>query len=587
MEDKLVAFESSSKDEHAATANGHANNSDHGWQKVTYGKRQRKTKFSDAVTNASKLVPNGTVNGADNVFRSLEQQSEDRRRRILEAQQAATNGIAPARSKHLDDYEDAEDSDTDGVVENGKAEDAKKVKPKKTKKPKVTISEAASKIDADYLSAFLAEISVSFESQQDIQLMRFADYFGHAFSAVSSAQFPWVKMFRESTVAKFADIPLSHISETVYKISVDWINRRSLEALGSFVLWSLDSIFADLVTQQASAKGSRKRMSQVSSKSQVAMFVVLAMVLRRKPDVLVNLLPTLRENPKYQGQDRLPVIIWMVVQSCQGDLTVGLYAWACNLLPGVSGKSCNTQSRDLVLQLMESRILSTPKARSILINGAVRKGERLIPPSAFEILMRVTFPASSARVKATERFEAMYPILKEVALTGSRGRMKQVSQQILSFAIKMAGESAPGLSKEATDIFIWCLTQNANCFKQWDEAYEDNLEASVAALKKLSGEWKDLSVKLSPLDPLKETLKSFRNKNEKALASGTDAAHQALSKDADKYCKAILGRASRGNWCMRMSFAALSLPLLLVLLSNLESSDWNKLSTFFSSQQSS
>lgn len=112
-----------------------------------------------------------------------------------------------------------------------------------------------------------------------------------------------------------------------------------------------------------------------------------------------------------------------------------MYAWACNLLPGVSGKSCNTQSRDLVLQLMEryegrksfavyyaclyihfsvralksqilvklclccSRILSTPKARSILINGAVRKGERLIPPSAFEILMRVTFPASSARVK--------------------------------------------------------------------------------------------------------------------------------------------------------------------------------------------
>lgn len=46
-----------------------------------------------------------------------------------------------------------------------------------------------------------------------------------------------------------------------------------------------------------------------------------------------------------------------------------------------------------------SRILSAPKARSILVNGAVRKGERLMPPSALEILMRVTFPASSARVK--------------------------------------------------------------------------------------------------------------------------------------------------------------------------------------------
>ena len=43
--------------------------------------------------------------------------------------------------------------------------------------------------------------------------------------------------------------------------------------------------------------------------------------------------------------------------------------------------------------------MSTPKARPVLVNGAVRKGERLIPPSAFETLIRVTFPTSSARVK--------------------------------------------------------------------------------------------------------------------------------------------------------------------------------------------
>lgn len=37
-------------------------------------------------------------------------------------------------------------------------------------------------------------------------MMKFADYFGRAFSAVTSAQFPWVKMFKESTVAKIADV---------------------------------------------------------------------------------------------------------------------------------------------------------------------------------------------------------------------------------------------------------------------------------------------------------------------------------------------------------------------------------------------
>lgn len=33
-------------------------------------------------------------------------------------------------------------------------------------------------------------------------------------------------------------------------------------------------------------------------------------------------------------------------------------------------------------------------------------------------------------------------------------------------------------------------------------------------------------------------------KNEKELATRTDAAHNALLKDADKYCKLILGRVS-------------------------------------------
>ncbi|XP_022963619.1 uncharacterized protein LOC111463895 isoform X1 [Cucurbita moschata] len=123
----------------------------------------------------------------------------------------------------------------------------------------------------------------------------------------------------------------------------------------------------------------------------------------------------------------------MIVQACQADLAIGLYAWAHYLLPIVS---CNPQ----------------------------------------------------ARVKATERFEAIYPTLKEVALAGSPGSkaMKQVSQKIFSFAAKAAGESVSELSGEATNVFIWCLTQNVDCYKQWDKIYEDNLEASVSVLKKLS-----------------------------------------------------------------------------------------------------
>lgn len=67
----------------------------------------------------------------------------------------------------------------------------------------------------------------------------------------------------------FFQMPFSHISDAVYKTSTDWINQRSPEALSSFVLWSLDSILADLSSQQTAAKGSKKAAQQVASKSQV------------------------------------------------------------------------------------------------------------------------------------------------------------------------------------------------------------------------------------------------------------------------------------------------------------------------------
>lgn len=38
--------------------------------------------------------------------------------------------------------------------------------------------------------------------------MRFTDYFGKAFAAVSSSQFPWAKLFRESPVSKIIDVSL-------------------------------------------------------------------------------------------------------------------------------------------------------------------------------------------------------------------------------------------------------------------------------------------------------------------------------------------------------------------------------------------
>lgn len=309
--------------------------------------------------------------------------------------------------------------------------------------------------------------------------------------------------------------------------------------------------------------------------------MVLAMTVRRRPELLINLLPIIMENPKYQGQDKLPVMVWVFAQASQSDLVVGLYVWTRALLPMLGGKlSSNPQSRDLILQLVE-RILSSPKARQILVNGAVKKGERVVPPSALEPLMGATFPVSSARVKATERFQVVYPTLKEVALAGSSGSkaMKQVTQQILNLVVKPAGEDVPDLSREACEIFIWCLTENPDCYKQWESFYLDNIEASVAVLRKLSDEWKEHSLKHAALDLLRETVKSLRRKNEKALANPEYTSRHALLKDADKYCKTLVGQTSRSHgWVRSMLIVSAALAVGAAVVFQNEQWDLQKLS---------
>lgn len=72
------------------------------------------------------------------------------------------------------------------------------------------------------------------------------------------------------------------------------------------------------------------------------------------------------------------------------------------------------------------------------------------------------------------------------------------------------------------------------------------------------------------------------------MASGTDATQQALFKDADKYCKIILGRVSRSHGCMTcLGFTVVALALGAVVLSpNMEPWDLKKLLVALSSQHS-
>ncbi|KAF2568524.1 hypothetical protein F2Q68_00024350 [Brassica cretica] len=100
--------------------------------------------------------------------------------------------------------------------------------------------------------------------------------------------------------------------------------------------------------------------------------------------------------------------------------------------------------------------------------------------------------------------------------------------------------------RDARKIAIWCLMENVDCWRHWDNLYKMNVKVGAALLKTLVDEWKDHSFKLpsSPSDAviLGHAMKSFRLKNKKGISEKGEKA--SLYKEADKYCKLISRKLS-------------------------------------------
>uniref|UniRef100_A0A1J3EWJ6 Uncharacterized protein n=1 Tax=Noccaea caerulescens TaxID=107243 RepID=A0A1J3EWJ6_NOCCA len=357
-----------------------------------------------------------------------------------------------------------------------------------TAKEKVTLPKAFAKIDPSDLSRSLDDLIPS--SVEEV-ISKLVVYFGRALSGVTvEYKYPWSEM---RSLIQLIDFPFRHIPEPIYEIAADWIDKVEDKTLYNFVIRSF--------------KWTRDRLAGISKptepNSELGVFAALSMILRTRPLVLCPILPVLRQ--RYYHLERSPEMlqftVWMMAQVAQVDYCSGLQSWASNLLPLVRDKlKDNPHSMDLILQLIEN-VLSHPRAVDIILEDAEEdeEDERLFPIPSFEILLPLTFPASFESVNVTERFVAVYPLLKEVALADEPDieKMKEFTQCVFDLSLKFAEQGNPVLANEATSIAIWCLTKNVNCCNHWVTVYMDTPKASVALLKRLVEEWKDHSRTLS------------------------------------------------------------------------------------------
>ncbi|CAM6047134.1 unnamed protein product [Sphagnum compactum] len=533
------------------------NGKDHGWKKVTNVKKQRRHELKGITGSVQQQE--GEKNGAKEAgaaaefkgFQALETEAAERRSRT-EARIAAALAAGESGEEEPNAEAGEHQPEANGTVVAG---EVKRSKPKKANKPKVTVADAAAAIDPSDLSTFLADITESFASVPDVQLMRCADYFARAFASITSAQFAWNKILRESPVAKTIEVPLCYIPENVSKMMGDWLAQRPVEALSKFMLWLLKEVLEDSQSQQSGSHKGPKAIPQPSGKTKVGVLVLLAIALRRRPDLLHQQAGTVRS--QFQGQDKLPTLVWMYGQVAQGDLVSGMYLWVQNLLPFAVGKSSTPSSRDIVLQFVESVLFANlKKARPVLLNGHLRKGERLVPPLSLDLVMRASFPADATVTKATERFQSIYPVVRELALAGTfRSKAtRAVAQQLLPLSLAALSEDVETLSLEAYNNFSWCLSQNPECYKQWEKLYLENQKASNYVLSHLLNDWKDTVGRLAPLSDLRRTLQAFRTKHKHLLQTPKQSPElEAQLKAADRTCKALEGKMSWVPSCAKAS----------------------------------
>lgn len=134
-----------------------ASDPSHGWQTVSYPKRNRKQPPRATAPDLA-LQANGKAGG---VFDAVEKRSQERHRALQQQLASRAADLDDARIAAATGGAYSDDEDSDEAAAPRQEGELKKPKKPKVKKPKVTVAEAAALIDAENLAAHLVEISVT------------------------------------------------------------------------------------------------------------------------------------------------------------------------------------------------------------------------------------------------------------------------------------------------------------------------------------------------------------------------------------------------------------------------------------------
>ena len=85
----------------------------------------------------------------------------------------------------------------------------------------------------------------------------------------------------------------------------------------------------------------------------MGLLVLLAILLRKQPQVMVDQVERLHTLPGLKSQAKLPLLVWACGQVAAVDLILGMWLWVRILLPLAVGPKTNPMARDLALTFLE------------------------------------------------------------------------------------------------------------------------------------------------------------------------------------------------------------------------------------------
>jgi hypothetical protein len=184
-----------------------------------------------------------------------------------------------------------------------------------------------------------------------------ANFFEKTFRAV---ELPFNKILREEPLAKSVEFLLKELPQATAKKVQQWLSHRPAAAASKFVLEVLQVV---METAGGPVSGGKKsNQPTVDKPVPVGLLIVLALVLRAHPEALLPHATIIRTNRKFQGAERLHILVWACGQAAVGSAAAGVGLWARTLLPLVEAQP-TSKSAELAMAFIDTVLPPPNKAK--------------------------------------------------------------------------------------------------------------------------------------------------------------------------------------------------------------------------------